>query len=418
MKISAITKEIGTLAGGNVLAQAIALAAYFVLLRIYSPADYGLFSIFYSYIEVLIILSTCKYELAVVQADSEREASAVARFALRMNAVVSAVLLAVALLLWRLNALPGDFTQLGWIVVLIPPMVFCCGTSRVYSFLFNRWHGYPLMALSETVNAASAAVFKVVLGLLGLLQAGMPVGTVAGRAVGNLCYRLRLRRLDLPRTTRAEQRRAARKYRNYPFFVAPKDFLNSLSANLPFLWLAMYFSSAEVGLFGLALTFTFRPVNLLNVAFEQVLYARTAEGVRERRSVWPAIRRFLLRLNAVALPLMALAWVAAEPVLVFCFGAKWEGCGVYVRALLPWVYVGLSSTSLMFVSNVFSRQRAEFVFYAVLLLLRVAAIALGISAGSFLLAVRLYAAAGALVSASLLVWYLLLVRAYERGIRC
>ena len=416
MKLSEIVKDMGTLAGGNVLAQAISLAAYFVLLRIYSPADYGLFSIFYSYIEVLIILSTCKYELAVVQADDEREAAAVAQYTLRMNAIVSAVLLAVALVLWRTGSLPGDFVELGWMVVLIPPMVFCCGTSRVYSFLFNRKHRYPTMALSETVNAASAALLKVVLGLLGLLQAGMPMGTVAGRGIGNLCYRLQMKQLAMHATTRSEQRTAARKYRNYPFFVAPKDFMNSLSANLPFLWLAMYFDSAEVGLFGLALTFTFRPVNLLNVAFEQVLYARVAEGVRVRRSVMPLVRQFLLKLNAVALPLFLLAWMVAEPVMVFCFGDKWLGCGIYVRALLPWVFVGLSSTSLMFISNVFSRQRTEFLFYVVLIALRVAAMAIGIHAGSFLLAVRLYATAGMLVSASLLVWYLLLLRRYERSI--
>jgi hypothetical protein len=73
----------------------------------------------------------------------------------------------------------------------------------------------------------------------------------------------------------------------------------------------------------------------------------------------------------------------------------------------------LSSTSLMFVSNVFSTQKTEFGFYLVLLVLRVAAIAVGIHAGSFLLAIRLYATAGALVAASLLVWYLWQVRRYE-----
>ncbi len=58
MRESKLVREAATLASGNVSAQAIALAAYFVLTRIYTPDDYGLFNIFYSYIEVLIILST------------------------------------------------------------------------------------------------------------------------------------------------------------------------------------------------------------------------------------------------------------------------------------------------------------------------------------------------------------------------
>ena len=415
MKRQGIAREMGTLLGGNLMAQIISLAAYFALTRIFSTDDYGLFSIFYSYIEVLIILSTCKYELAIVAADSDREADAMARFTLRMNTIVSLVLLTVALVLWQTGALPGNFASLGWMVLLIPPMVFFSGTSRVYSFLFNRAHRYRTMAASETVNAAAGALTKIGLGLLGVMQAGMPVGTVAGRAVGNLVMRLKMR--PLAPCTKSERRQAARKHRNFPLYVATKDFVNTFSSNLPFLWLALYFDRAEVGLFALALTFTFRPVNILNVAFEQVLYARTAEGVREGRSVGWMIRRFLLVLNAVALPLFVLAWFVAEPVFAFCFGGRWAGCGIYVQALLPWVFLMLSSTSLMFISNVFSTQRTEFFFYVVLLVLRVAAIAAGIHSGSFLLAIRLYAAAGALVSASLLVWYLWQVHRYEAGLK-
>ncbi len=405
--------------GGNVLAQVIALAAYFILMRIFSPDDYGLYNIFYSYIEVLIILSTLKYELAVVVADDDREANDLAGLTLRINTLVSLLLLTIVLVLWLTGMLPGNFAQLGWMVLLIPPMVFFCGTSRVYGALFNRMHRYRSIAVNETVNAGTGALLKIALGLLGMLQAGMPVGTVAGRAIANITYRLKLRQLGRTPSFHGDRTAAfsvMRKHRNFPFFVASKDFINSLSYNLPFLWLALYFDRAEVGLFALALTFTFRPANLLNTAIEKVYYARTAEGVRQGEPVGRMISRMLLVVNAIALPVCILAWFAAEPVFSFCFGGRWAGCGVYVRALLPWIFLSLSATPLTFISNVFSTQRIEFYFYLVLLALRVAAIAIGVSAGGFLLAIRLYAAAGALISASLLMWYLWQVRRYERSL--
>jgi O-antigen/teichoic acid export membrane protein len=419
MKKSSILKETGTLLGGNVLAQVIALAAYFILMRIFSPDDYGLYNIFYSYIEVLIILSTLKYELAVVVADDDREANDLAGLTLRINTLVSLLLLTIVLVLWLTGMLPGNFAQLGWMVLLIPPMVFFCGTSRVYGALFNRMHRYRSIAVNETVNAGTGALLKIALGLLGMLQAGMPVGTVAGRAIANITYRLKLRQLGRTPSFHGDRTAAfsvMRKHRNFPFFVASKDFINSLSYNLPFLWLALYFDRAEVGLFALALTFTFRPANLLNTAIEKVYYARTAEGVRQGEPVGRMISRMLLVVNAIALPVCILAWFAAEPVFSFCFGGRWAGCGVYVRALLPWIFLSLSATPLTFISNVFSTQRIEFYFYLVLLALRVAAIAIGVSAGGFLLAIRLYAAAGALISASLLMWYLWQVRRYERSL--
>ena len=413
---SVLVREAATVVSGNVLAQVISMLAYLVLTRIFSPSDYALFNIFYSYIEVLVILSTCKYELAVVVAQDDRETSAVMRFALRLNAVVALLLLTLVAVLYFAGGLPDSFSSLGAIVLLIPPMVFFSGSSRVYAALFNRLHRYRLIAAYETTNASAGFVLKALFGLVGLKQAGLPLGAVLGQASANLLYRFRLRGVALPKVSRSEQVAAARKHRNFPLFVASKDFINSLSASLPFLWLAMYFDRADVGLFGLAFTVVFRPVNLINNACERVLYARTAESVRAHRSIGSVIRHFLLVVPAVAVPVAVVGWFVAEPLFTFLFGSNWTGCGVYVRALLPWIVLSLSSTSLMFVSNIFSTQRIEFGFYLVLFVLRVAAIAVGIHAGSFLLAIRLYATAGALVAASLLVWYLWQVRRYERSL--
>lgn len=417
MKKTGIVGEATTLAGGKILAQGISLAAYFVLTRLFSPDDYGLFNIFYSYIEVLIILSTCKYELASVVATDEREAAAVTRFALRMNTIVSVVLLSVALVLWLTAALPDNFASLGWMVLLIPPMVFFSGTSRIYSTIYNRFHRYAQIALSDNVGAGSGAVFKIVFGLLGMTHAGLPLGTVLGQAAANINYRLRLKGLNLPATTVAEGKDAARKHRNFPLYVAPKEFLNTFSANLPFLWAAAYFDRAEIGLFGLALTFTLQPVNILSSAFERVLYARTAEAVRERRTIGGTIVKFLLLLAAVAVAVCVAAWFFAEPVFTFCFGNRWQGCGVYVQALLPWAFAGLCSASLMFVSNVFSTQRIELFFNIAMLLLRAIAIYIGIRMGSFLLAIRMYALVSALTHVALTLWYLWQVVRYERSIK-
>lgn len=413
MKQRGILREAATLVSGNILAQMIALAAYFVLTRIYSPDDYGLFNIFYSYIEVLIILSTCKYELAVVVADDDREAAAVSRFALRLNTLVSVGLLTVALVLWLTGSLPGNFSQLGWMVLLIPPMVFFCGTSRIYSFLYNRFHRYSQIAISDNVNAGSGALLKILLGWLGLTQSGLPIGTVLGQAASNLNYRLRLRSLALPSTTMADNKAAARKHRNFPLYVATKDFVSTFSSNLPFLWLALYFDRAEVGLFGLALTFTLQPVNLISTAFERVLYTRTAEAVHARQPIAPMLRRFLLPLAALATAACVAAWFVAEPVFAFCFGDRWQGCGPYVQALLPWVLTFFVSSSMLFIPNVFSTQRTEFIFYIVMLVLRVTAIITGIGAANFLLAIRLFAIASAAVYVALALWYLWQVHRYD-----
>lgn len=429
LKKSSFIRDGVTLVSGNVWAQAIAFVSYLVLSRLFSPEDFGLYNIFYSYIEVLVIVSTCKYELAIVLADNDREAAAVGRLALRLNTIISVVLLTVLLvliLLGRCEALAS--TRLSslnpMLALLIPPMVFLCGTSRVYSFTLNRFRQFRSIALSEVVGSTSGVLLKVLLGLPRLASTlwhtvGLPLGTVLGRACANVNLAWRWRRLDLPRDISGdERRRAAVRFRNFPLYTMPKDLINSLSYNLPFLWLALYFDKAEVGLFAMALTCTFRPVNIFNTAFEKLLFVRIAERVRAHQTIRADLRRFVLIINAIALPVFAVAFFFGDDICSFLFGRRWNDCGYYIRCLLPWVYVVLTSSSLMFISNVFGRQRTEFGFYIVLFLLRLAAMVAGLYFGSFRLAILLFAAAGAAVSLSLLLWYTRLVRRYENSEVC
>ncbi len=415
---STFFKDVIALIGGNVWAQGIAFAAYLVLARLYTPEDFGLYNIFYSYIEVLIIVSTCKYEMSVVLADNDREAVAVSRLALRINTIVSCVILTFSLVCYFL--FPFSVFNYSF-SILIAPMVFFCGTSRVYAALFNRFRQFGQIAFSEVAGATTGVVAKVLFGLprlagLAIHSLGLSLGTVLGRAASNINYLIRKRKLHLPRDiSGAECGAVARKFRNFPLFTMPKDLINSFSYNLPFLWLALYFDKAEVGLFGMALTCTFRPINIFNSAFERLMYVRVAEKVRTRQTIKSDILRFFKIVNLVALPLFVVAFLFGDTILGFLFGGQWSECGYYIRCLLPWVFVMLTSTSLMFLSNVFSRQRTEFGFYIALLLLRIVAVLAGIYSGDFRLAILLFSLAGLSVSVALLAWYFHLVNRYENS---
>lgn len=419
MKLPKIVQDGVKLISGNIWAQAIAFAAYLILARIYTPQDFTVFNIFYSYIEVLIIVSTCKYELSIIVASTEREAAACSKLALRLNTLVSIALLLLIVIL-HFTPLAGRILLLGDyfpIALMIPLMVFFCGTSRVYASLFNRFKQFGQIALSEVITSTAGVAAKILLAFSHLLHgAGLPLGTVIGKMAGNINYLCLMRRLNLPKDISAEERRtAAARHRNFPLYNMPKELLNSFSYNLPFLWLALYFDKdPAVGLFGMALTFTFRPVNILNSAFEKLLFVRIAEKVRQGESIRKDISRFLLLLNATALPLFGLLFLCAEPLFGWLFGAKWTGIGYYIRCLLPWVFVALSATSISFLANVFNRQRGEFLFYVAMLLLRAAAVVYGIIAHDYPSSILLFSIASAAVVMVLLVLYLGLVWRYEK----
>ena len=444
-------RDSGTLLSGSLIAQGIAFLAYLVLGRLFTPDDFGLYNIFYSYIEVLIILSTCKYELAIVIADSDDQAAALTRLTLRLNALFSSLLLLIALLLALFHVTPSSLPP--QLYLLIPPMVFFCGTTRVYTFLFNRYKHYRQIATSEVVTSLGGTLLKILFGLLsGAMQLfhtlGLPLGTILGKVAGNIYYRLKIEKLKLkikhtpvfdhPSKEGTDavansqfsilnsQLKGGSQfsifnsqfsiYKNFPLYTMPKELVSSFSANLPFLWLSVHFDNALIGLFGLALTFTMRPVGILANAFEKVFYASYSEKVRQHQPLWRDTLRFTLALNAVVVPIVVVAFFFAEPLFTFLFGAKWVGTGYYVRCIIPWLVVLLNANSLAFVANIFSTQRIDFFFQIAQLLLRIAALWVGISHGNFRLAILLFCAVSTAVQLLQWGWYLVQIRRHDKKI--
>lgn len=416
---SRFVRNSGTLLSGSVVAQGITFVAYLLLSRLYLPADFGLYNIFYSYIEVLIILSTCKYEMAIVKADSEAEAAALTRFSLRLNAAVSGVILVATVVLSLLQVEAVPLPPL--LLLLIPLMVFFCGTTRVYTFAFDRYSHFRQIAAAEVVTSLSGTLLKVAFGLLAAVGqlfhlVGLPLGTILGKVAGNVYYRAGVRRL--PSVAPATPLRPLlRKHRNFPLYSMPRELVSSFSANLPFMWLGLYFDNALLGLFSLAYTFTMRPVNILANTFEKVFYPSAKEKIDLHQPLGRDLGRFLLTLTAVVLPVLLVAFFFAEPLFTFLFGPKWIGTGYYVRCLVPWIGVLLLTNSLAFVPNVFATQRTDFLFQLVQLLFRVAALAIGLSRGDFALAVLCFCAVSTAVQLCQLGWYLYQVRQYDKKLK-
>lgn len=408
----------GTLLTGNVVAQGLAFLAYLLLLRLFTPDDFGLCNVFFSYTEVLIILSTCKYEMAIVVAPDDNEASLLARLAFRLNALLTLLLFAVAAVMALTGVTLSNLPAI--LLLLLPLLVYFTGTYRIYVFLCNRHKEYRALALGEVVSVSGGTVTRILFGLLAPVlnlfhTIGLPLGSVLGKMAGHAyLHHVVCRKNHYYHPTAAPLRPIARKYINFARYVMPRELVSSFSANLPLMWLSLYFDKPLLGLFSLALTFTQRPAGILANTFEKVLYQSSSVTVQQQLPLRRNILRFALLLGVGVVAVAAVVFLFAEPLFVLLFGGQWVGTGYYVRCLLPWMSILVISNSLSFVSSIFGTQRVDFILQVVQLLLRAVALYIGIRQGDFQLAVLLFCIVSAVVQAVQLAWYLYQVHRYEQ----
>ena len=408
----------GTLLTGNVVAQGLAFLAYLLLLRLFTPDDFGLCNVFFSYTEVLIILSTCKYEMAIVVAPDDNEASLLARLAFRLNALLTLLLFAVAAVMALTGVTLSNLPAI--LLLLLPLLVYFTGTYRIYVFLCNRHKEYRALALGEVVSVSGGTVTRILFGLLAPVlnlfhTIGLPLGSVLGKMAGHAyLHHVVCRKNHYYHPTAAPLRPIARKYINFARYVMPRELVSSFSANLPLMWLSLYFDKPLLGLFSLALTFTQRPAGILANTFEKVLYQSSSVTVQQQLPLRRNILRFALLLGVGVAAVAAVVFLFAEPLFVLLFGGQWVGTGYYVRCLLPWMSILVISNSLSFISSIFGTQRVDFILQVVQLLLRAVALYAGIRQGDFQLAVLLFCIVSAVVQAVQLGWYLYQVHRYEQ----
>ena len=408
----------GTLLTGNVVAQGLAFLAYLLLLRLFTPDDFGLCNVFFSYTEVLIILSTCKYEMAIVVAPDDNEASLLARLAFRLNALLTLLLFAVAAVMALTGVTLSNLPAI--LLLLLPLLVYFTGTYRIYVFLCNRHKEYRALALGEVVSVSGGTVTRILFGLLAPVlnlfhTIGLPLGSVLGKMAGHAyLHHVVCRKNHYYHPTAAPLRPIARKYINFARYVMPRELVSSFSANLPLMWLSLYFDKPLLGLFSLALTFTQRPAGILANTFEKVLYQSSSVTVQQQLPLRRNILRFAFLLGVGVAAVAAVVFLFAEPLFVLLFGGQWVGTGYYVRCLLPWMSILVISNSLSFISSIFGTQRVDFILQVVQLLLRAVALYIGIRQGDFQLAVLLFCIVSAVVQAVQLGWYLYQVHRYEQ----
>src|SRR4051794_28489408 len=93
-----LLKNVVVMLRGSLLAQAISFAVLPVLARMYAPEDFGRYQLFLSALGFLLLGASLRYEVAVINAETDEYAFSLARLCFCINAAVAALTLASGLI--------------------------------------------------------------------------------------------------------------------------------------------------------------------------------------------------------------------------------------------------------------------------------------------------------------------------------
>ena len=408
-------RNFSKLLSANVVAQVIGLVVYPILARMYAPEDFGLLNLFLSIGGVLTLISIAEYQYAIVLPKEEKDAVSVfhvgiwALFCSTICISVSVIFSDSISLLFKTPAL----SDIYW---LLPVYVFIMGLWNLLNYWYVRQQNFGTISVFQIFQSVLSSGSKIVLGLMHILRTGMVYSVVLAPIISIVCICVSGWRKIIPllHFSWSNILKKAKEYKNFPLYVMPRGLLNTLGGNLPTLLLTPYYGLMEIGFFGMALTLSFRPINIVCSSLYQILYQKISERVNGNKSVLSLLGKFLLRIGSVTLLLFAVLYIVMPYIVSFLLGNEWIVVSDYIRIFLPWLFLVVLNTSLSFLPDVFSKQSIYLLFEIVYILLRLLALLIGVRANSMHTALLLFSMIGALVLLVELCWFIYMVVRYEK----
>lgn len=357
---SDVFRNMLVLVAGTGTAKAIGFVSLAAVTRLYSPEQFGLFSLFLSAATLAVPFTTLRYSAALPLPRTRTEAVNLLGLCLALvllnSLLIGGVLALFAEPLFRWVAAP----QLADIWPLLLLAIAGAGLYEVLTAWAVRQKRFAPMARAEVAQSLLGALAKVGLGAWGYLQRGLLVGHVVAQWTSCLMLAFgaaRVPRDQWRRLTAGRVRFVARRHADFPVYRLPSQVLLMVSAQAPVLFVSASFGPAVAGQVGLALTVLAVPLMLVGQAAAQAYYAEIARvGRHDPARIHAISKDVLLRMLAVgAVPTLVLM-IGAPWLFKLVFGVRWEQAGQFASVMALYLLVNFAANPLANALSVFKRN--------------------------------------------------------------
>lgn len=340
---------------GMLVAQVISFGISPVLTRLYVPEGFGTLAVFMSVVNIIGVVATGRYELAVMLPADDEEAINIVQ--LSIFTLMLTTLLMWGILFMGVKVIPfvRRWQLPNAVIHLMPAGIFSLGVYNTYSYMILRKKYIKQLSISHVVRSSVTAATQTVGGLCRFVI-GLPIGV----AIGYFVAALYLRRLINPRIgfkmKLHDIKRLAKRYRKFPTYSTASILLNTVARESPSILLAYLWGTQVAGFYYLGQRVIGMPLTLACSTIGRIFLQRAAEEQRTTGTATRSLRetlRFVGLLSVIPFPLLM---IFAPRFFAVVFGTEWYTAGIFARVLVPLWWIRFIVVPITTVFEIFQRQ--------------------------------------------------------------
>lgn len=339
---------------GTGLAQVLPFLVTPILTRLYTQDDFARFTTFFAIASILSVAAGGRYFLALVLPKERQEAHVLFGLSIYLTLIYVLLLACVLQVIYW-----SGYNQTIELIYFVPLYVLFYGIWISAINLSIREKRFLANAYSKVYQAGGYVLSAILFGLGGFTSIGLVLAKTLG-AMGSAIYLMRMVLVrNIFNADWEKYRQVAIKYIDYPKYSLVPAVLNTLSAQALILFLAKFYSSQDLGHFGLTFMVLSAPLGLIGISYRDVFYQRIAELVQNGRMpesfyFFKRSARFLFTLGAIIAGIL----LFLGPFLFgLIFGDEWTRSGEFASILALSLLVKLVASPLSAVFNAANKIR-------------------------------------------------------------
>ena len=362
---SSFGKSILLVASGTVVAQVLGIIFSPIITRIYPPGQYGILTAYSSVLSILAISASLDYQKAVPISKDDDEAINVLLLSVCFL-IMSVILVTILIALfgnYLLDLINSD--TLYSYKYLIPLGMLFLGAYDIALQWSFRNRDYRIITRTRISQSIASNINTVLFGLIGFGPIGLLLGFIIGQSAGitSLVSPLVKDKKLLSRVSINRLKYVMKRYKNFPLYSAPSNYVYTAGNEIPVLLLTAFFGSSVIGLFGLANRIIRLPMNLIGTSVAQVFYSEVAKiGKDNPKEIKRLSVKLIKKLSIIALIPTIVLLLFGPSLFAFVFGSEWYEAGIFARILSVMVYFHFIILPLGRILEILEHQKEGLIF--------------------------------------------------------
>jgi O-antigen/teichoic acid export membrane protein len=354
--------QVLTLITGTTIAQLIPIAISPLLTRMYSPEDFGIFTLFTTMASLVGIVAAGRYELAIILPKDDEDAVSIFILCIIITSALSLTALGIITLFHSgIASIMKNEGVSKWLFVL-PLTILLAGFCQSLNYWFNRKKQFRNMATSRVAQSASTGAANIAFGFLGTGSFGLIVGGIVGQVAAFLYLGRLFAIKDLGKlkfVSKYRMMKKAKEYKDFPTVNALHAFVDMLQLSGITFIISSFFGSTLLGFYALTMRIIQAPISLIGSSIAQVFYQSATRIYQDNGDLYRYLLSMVRRLSMIGIAVSALLYLS-PPLFRFFFGEMWTEAGSYAQILAPWVLVKMIISPISQIPIILGKQRTAF----------------------------------------------------------